>query len=126
MKNLLKNILMAVSATLSLSGKEPVALTGDASFYAREYVGKRMANGQPYNAYLLTMATYAFPLGSIVELTYISKGGTKRSVVCEVTDRGPSKALRDKGRLFDLSHTAFRILENPKVGVIHVTAVRIK
>jgi rare lipoprotein A (peptidoglycan hydrolase) len=72
------------------------------------------------------MATYAFPLGSIVELTYISKGGTKRSVVCEVTDRGPSKALRDKGRLFDLSHTAFRILENPKVGVIHVTAVRIK
>lgn len=126
MRTLLKNVLLAVSATLSLSGKTPVAITGEASFYARELVGKKMANGKPYNSYLPTVATWAFPLGSTIELTYVSKGGQKRSVICEVTDRGPSKALRDKGRLFDLSYSAFRVLENPKVGVIHVIAVRIK
>ena len=123
MKNLFKNAIMAISAALSLDGKNNSAMiTGQASFYAREYVGKKMANGQPYNAYLLTMATYEFPIGSMVELTYISNGGTKRTVVCEVTDRGPSKALREQGRLFDLSYSAFRILENPKFGVINISA----
>ena len=127
MKYLFKNAIMAISATLSLNGKSNSAITtGHASFYARDYVGKKMANGQPYNAYLLTMATWAFPIGSMVELTYTSKGGTRRSVVCEVTDRSPAKELRDLGRLFDLSYSAFRVLENPKIGVITVTANLIK
>lgn len=126
MKNTLKSVIMALSSLISMNGKSPTAVTGEASHYARELVGKKMANGKPYNAYLLTMATYAFPLGSMVELTYTSKGGTRRSVVCEVTDRGPAKELRDLGRLFDLSYSAFRILENPKFGVITVTATLLK
>lgn len=118
--------LLASISSLFSRNSEPVMIEGEASYYAKEYLGKKMANGQPYNPHRHTMATWDFPLGSIVKLEYTSRNGVLRTVICEVTDRGPAKSLVAKGRRFDLSYSAFRMLENPKAGVIRVTAVRMK
>lgn len=121
-------ILSLVASASSLFGRQPpvIVIEAEASFYARDYLGKRMANGQPYNPHRYTVATWDFPLGSVVRVEYVSRNGITRSVLCEVTDRGPAKHLAAKGRRFDLSYAAFRVLENPKHGVIRVTTTRIK
>lgn len=88
-------------------------ITGEATYYHDKYVGRPMANGQPFSQTALTMACWDYPLGTVVRVTY-----GRRSVVCVVTDRGPA---RRTGHRFDLSREAFRRLENPKKGVIKVT-----
>lgn len=124
LKRLFYTLVALVGGTRSTEAATtvPRELVGDASYYARHYIGRKMANGRPYNPADFTMASWDYPLGTLVQLTYVSSGGQKRSVVVEVTDRGPAKDLVAKGRIFDLSWTAFRQLENPKKGVIRVTA----
>lgn len=127
--NLFKRLLVSLLAgASSLFGRQPdvTVIEADASFYAKEYLGKKMANGQPYNPHRYTVATWDYPLGSLVRIEYVSRNRVTRSVICEVTDRGPAKDLSARGRRFDLSYSAFRVLENPKQGVIRVTVARIK
>jgi rare lipoprotein A len=127
----MKPTIMAAILTLtSCMPTQPI--TGTASYYAMSYIGKPMANGDLYHPDNYTMACWDLPLGTIVRVTYRSRGGSVRSVIVTVTDRGPAKHLLvDKpatderaavrGRQFDLSWAAFRTLENHKVGLIPVT-----
>ena len=77
---------------------------GRASWYGHEWEqGKHrgaMANGKKFNRHKLTAASYAYPLGTIVEVTNLDNG--KRAEVI-ITDRGPARRL---GRLIDLSEAA--------------------
>lgn len=127
--NSLKRIVISTLASVSslfARSEESMIIEADASFYAKDYLGKKMANGQPYNPNRFTVATWDYPLGAVLRIEYTSRAGVVRTCLCEVTDRGPAKYLVEKGRRFDLSYSAFRQLENPKFGVIRVTAVRIK
>jgi rare lipoprotein A len=47
-----------------------------------------------------------------------------RSVVVEITDRGPAKRLVTEGRKIDLSLAAFAKLADPDLGLIAVTIKR--
>jgi rare lipoprotein A len=95
-------------------------LTGNAtdvaSWYGDEHRGLPMANGKPFNPDKLTAASWFYPLGTRVVVAHAG-----RSVVVEVTDRGPARRLVKEGRKIDLSHAAFAKLADPDLGLIDVT-----
>ena len=75
-----------------------------------------MANGQRFNPDKLTGASWFFDFGTKVVVTHAN-----RSVVVEITDRGPAKHLVNEGRKIDLSLAAFAKLAYPDLGLIAVT-----
>jgi rare lipoprotein A (peptidoglycan hydrolase) len=52
-----------------------------------------MANGKPFNPDKLTAASWFYALGTRVVVTH-----AERSVVVEITDRGPAHPLFNEGR----------------------------
>ena len=90
-----------------------------ASWYGKEHRGQLMANGQHFNPDKLTAASWFYELGTKVVVTCAD-----RRVVVEITDRGPSKRLVQKGRTIDLSRAAFAKLASPTLGLIDVTVER--
>lgn len=96
--------------------QKPEPITGTASFYADRYRGARMANGRPYDPEAMTAASWDFPLGTQVTVRHAD-----RKVVVTITDRGPTRVLRARGRVIDLSKAAFSQLASPTRGLIEVT-----
>ena len=87
-----------------------------ASWYGEKQRGLPMANGQPFNPDKLTGASWFFDFGSMVVVTHAN-----RSVIVEITDRGPTKRLVNEGRKIDLSRAAFAKLADLDLGLISVT-----
>lgn len=87
--------------------------SGLASFYADKHQNKKTASGEPYKHTLKTAAHKRLPFGSNVKVTNINNG---KSVVVKVNDRGPFV----KGRIIDLSKSAFSGIGNPSSGLINV------
>jgi rare lipoprotein A len=87
-----------------------------ASWYGEKQRGLPMANGQRFNPDKLTGASWFFDFGTKVVVTHAN-----RSVVVEITDRGPAKRLLNEGRKIDLSRAAFAELADPDLGLIAVT-----
>jgi rare lipoprotein A len=87
-----------------------------ASWYGERHRGLRMANGQPFDPDKLTAASWFYELGTKVVVTH-----ENRTVVVEVTDRGPARSLVRMGRKIDLSRAAFAKLADPDLGLIDVT-----
>jgi len=85
---------------LDLSGHKRV---GKASFYARKFAGRKMADGTPMDPYDDNAASKTLPLGTTAKVTNLETG---QSAVVTIHDRGPYV----KGRIVDLSpSTAQRI-----------------
>ena len=76
---------------------------GIASWYGREFHGRRMANGEMFDQHGLSAAHPTLPLGTRVRVTSLATG---ESVDVRITDRGPFV----KGRTLDLSYGAARRL----------------
>jgi rare lipoprotein A len=87
-----------------------------ASWYGEKQRGLPMANGQRFNPDKLTGASWFYDFGTKVVVTH-----RNRSVVVEITDRGPAKRLVNEGRKIDLSRAAFAKLADPDLGLIAVT-----
>ena len=86
-----------------------------ASYYNDRFHGRRTASGKLYDKNKLTAAHKKLPFGTKVKVTNESNG---KSVVVEVTDRGPFV----KGREIDLSKKAFfSIASSSGAGYINVT-----
>ncbi|MBK1666378.1 hypothetical protein CKO10_18245, partial [Rhodospirillum rubrum] len=77
--------------------------TGTASWYGRDFHGKRTANGETFDMNRLTAAHTTLPLPSIVRVTNLGNG---RSVTVRVNDRGPFVGER----LIDMSRASARAL----------------
>ncbi|MBN3757643.1 septal ring lytic transglycosylase RlpA family protein [Paraburkholderia sp. Tr-20389] len=73
--------------------------TGNASWYARKFQGRRTASGERFDNRSLTAAHRTLPLGTYVRVTSLA---TARSVVVRINDRGPFVS----GRIIDLSLAA--------------------
>lgn len=74
---------------------------GTASYYGKGYwQGRKMANGQRFDYRKLTAACWFLPLGTEARVTNLLNG---KSVVVEITDRGPAHHLH---RVMDLSQAA--------------------
>lgn len=90
-----------------------------ASWYGERHRGLLMANGQPFDPDKLTAASWFYDLGTKVVVTH-----ENRSVIVEITDRGPAKFLLKEGRKINLSRAAFAKLADPDLGLIDVTVRR--
>ncbi|MCG6972357.1 MAG: septal ring lytic transglycosylase RlpA family protein [Desulfobacterales bacterium] len=79
---------------------------GKASWYGREFHGKKTANGEIYNMYDMTAAHKTLPFD-----TYVSVWNLKnnRTAVVRINDRGPFA----RGRIIDLSYSAAK-----KLGIV--------
>jgi rare lipoprotein A len=93
---------------------DPSRVRGKASWYGESYRGKTMANGQPFDPEAMTCAAMCWPLGTLLRVHGVENGKT---VVVEVTDRGPAAWT---GCLVDLSSRAFRRICDPRRGHVAV------
>lgn len=76
---------------------------GIASWYGKEFYGKKTANGEIYDMYDITAAHRTLPLPSIVRVTNLENG---KSIKVRINDRGPFA----KNRIIDLSKAAAKKL----------------
>lgn len=86
---------------------------GRASYYADKFHGKKTSSGKIYHRDSLTCAHKTYPFGTLLEVKNPENG---KSVIVEVTDRGPFS----KNRIIDLSYAAAQQLGILNQGVVHV------
>ena len=86
---------------------------GQASFYADRLQNRKTASGALYKHELKTAAHKRLPFGSKVKVTNTGNG---KSIIVIVNDRGPFV----KGRIIDLSRSAFSSIGNTSTGLINV------
>jgi rare lipoprotein A len=79
---------------------------GLASWYGKDFHGKKTSNGEIYNMYAMTAAHKTLPLGTHVRVHNLENG---KKVDVRINDRGPFV----RGRIIDLSYTAAN-----KIGVV--------
>jgi rare lipoprotein A len=99
------------------SATRPVAYeTGVASTYGEGdgFEGNLTACGVVFHTGVVQVAHKSLPCGTMIR---IEDSDTGRSIVAEVTDRGPYIP----GRIVDLSWAAFRQLEPSAPGLLNVT-----
>ncbi len=91
---------------------------GTASWYGRDFHGRRTSNGEIYDMYALTAAHKTLPLGTFVRVENLANG---RSAELRINDRGPF--VRD--RIIDLSYAAAERLGvvGPGTAPVRVTAL---
>jgi rare lipoprotein A len=73
--------------------------TGIASWYGKDFHGKKTSNGETYDMHAMTAAHKTLPLGVYVKVKNTDSGN---ETVVRVNDRGPFV----KGRVIDLSYAA--------------------
>ena len=93
---------------------------GVASWYGRDFHGRKTSNGETYNMFAMTAAHKTLPLGTFVRVQNLGNG---KSTVVRINDRGPFV----RGRVIDLSFTAAKELDivGPGTAPVEVVAVQV-
>ena len=86
---------------------------GVASYYGKQYHGRKTASGERFNMHALTAAHRTLPFGTDLKVTNLAND---RSVVVRVNDRGPFK----RDRILDVSFEAARRLQMLAAGTARV------
>ena len=87
---------------------------GLASYYGKEYHGRKTASGEIYDMNQMTAAHRTLPFGANVRVTELS---SQRSVVVRINDRGPFA----RERIIDVSLAAAR-----RLGMLQTGRVKVK
>ncbi|MET0355216.1 MAG: septal ring lytic transglycosylase RlpA family protein [Cellvibrio sp.] len=114
-------VIVGCSNVQSKGGKDWIGYTekGKASFYADKHQSRKTANGEIYKHSLSTAAHKTLPFGARVKVTNLDN---RKSVVVKVNDRGPFV----RGRVIDLSKSAFSNIASTSAGIINVEIEVIK
>jgi rare lipoprotein A len=86
---------------------------GIASWYGRDFHGRRTANGEVFDMESISAAHPTLPIPSYVRVTHL---GNRRSLVVRINDRGPFK----EDRIIDLSARSAQLLGFGKNGLSRV------
>ncbi|WP_245549135.1 septal ring lytic transglycosylase RlpA family protein [Noviherbaspirillum massiliense] len=86
---------------------------GKASYYGKEFHGRKMADGTPMNPNSNVAASRTLPLGTKARVTNLENG---KSAVVEIRDRGPYV----DGRIVDLTPKVADALDMREQGVVPV------
>ncbi|MBI1822389.1 MAG: septal ring lytic transglycosylase RlpA family protein [Nitrospirae bacterium] len=86
---------------------------GIASWYGRDFHGRKTSSGEVYNMYGLSAAHRTLPLGTFLKVISVEN---EKSVIVKVNDRGPFVA----GRILDLSFGAASVLGMAQKGTAEV------
>ncbi len=105
--------LLALLLTACGGSKSTFSQSGQGSYYADKFAGKRTASGTPYRPGKRTAAHNTLPFGTKIKVTNVKTG---RSVKVTVNDRGPHV----KGRIVDLSKKAAKKIGLVEAGVAPV------
>ena len=92
--------------------------TGTASWYGRQFHGRKTASGETFDMNAMTAAHRSLPLNCYIRVTNRNNG---KSVVVKVNDRGPFHG----NRVVDLSYGAAKKLGITNVGVGNVSIERV-
>lgn len=87
---------------------------GIASWYGKDFHGKKTANGERYNMHGMTAAHKLLPLGTRVRVTHMNN---RRSIIVRVNDRGPFSG----NRIIDLSYAGAQ-----QLGLIGTGTARVR
>lgn len=87
---------------------------GIASWYGKDFHGKKTSNGENYDMYAMTAAHKTLPLGTYVRVHNLENN---RRVEVRVNDRGPFV----RGRIIDLSYTAAN-----QIGIVDSGTARVE
>lgn len=91
---------------------------GVASWYGKDFHGKKTSSGETYNMYAMTAAHKILPLGTFVRVKNLENN---RVIDVRINDRGPFV----RGRIIDLSYTAAKKLEivDPGTSAVEIVAL---
>jgi rare lipoprotein A len=91
---------------------------GVASWYGKDFHGKKTSSGEIYNMYDMTAAHKILPLGTYVRVKNLKNN---RVIDVRINDRGPFVP----GRIIDLSYTAAKKLEiiGPGTATVEIVAL---
>ena len=92
---------------------------GKASYYADKYQSRQTANGERFDQAKKTAAHKTLAFGTWVKVTNVDTG---KSVIVRINDRGPFV----KGRIIDLSSSAFRAIGSTRLGILNVSVQVLK
>ncbi|MDO7873274.1 septal ring lytic transglycosylase RlpA family protein [Hymenobacter sp. ASUV-10] len=101
--------------TWKFSANATTVLRGRASWYGREFQGRRTTSGERFNRFQYTCAHRTLPFGTRLRVTNPHSG---KSVVVRVSDRGPYRHQR----ILDLAEVAARPLDIVRLGAATVVA----
>ena len=92
---------------------------GKASWYSRTSPGtkKTTANNETFDDTSMTCAMWGVGFNRKIRVVNLANN---KSVVVRVNDRGPSERYVKKGRIVDLTQSAFNKISDPKDGIIEV------
>lgn len=91
---------------------------GRASYYGKNFQGRRTSSGERFDVNMLTAAHPTLPIPSYARVTNLTNG---KSVVVRVNDRGPFHG----NRVMDLSYAAARQLDFIRAGTAQVRVEQI-
>lgn len=91
----------------------PYKATGVASWYGKQFHGKKTSSGERFDMHALSAAHTLLPIPSYARVTNLANG---KSVVVRVNDRGPFHA----GRIIDVSYAAAQMLDMESSGMAQV------
>ena len=96
-----------------------VLFDGMASWYSENdpEILKTTANMERFSDEKLTCAMWGLAFNTILKVTNTGNG---KSVFVRINDRGPAKRLVQKGRIVDLTKSAFAKIADLEKGLIHV------
>jgi rare lipoprotein A len=91
---------------------------GIASWYGKDFHGRKTSSGEVYNMYAMTAAHKTLPLGTQVRVRNLDNG---KEIDVKINDRGPFVP----GRIIDLSHTGAKKLGiiGPGTAPVEITAL---
>ena len=104
--------------TVASSTVKKFTQSGMASWYGRQFHGRKSANGERFDMNALTAAHRSLPLNCYIRVTNNTNG---KSVVVKVTDRGPFHG----NRVLDLSYGAAQRIGIASAGVGNVSIERV-
>lgn len=111
------NVIEKLNAVSAMTVKK-FSQTGTASWYGRQFHGRKTATGEKFNMNALTAAHPTLPLNCSVRVTNQSNG---KSVIVKINDRGPFNS----NRVLDLSYGAAKALDIADQGLAKVKIERI-
>ena len=89
-------------------------ISGKASYYGKQFHGRKTSDGSVYHRDSLTCAHRTLPFGTLLKVRNVNNG---REVIVKVNDRGPFV----KGRVVDLSYAAAE-----EIGMLHSGVARVE
>ncbi len=92
---------------------------GVASYYGKEFHGRKTANGERFDMNAMTAAHRSLPFGTVVRVTNPKNG---KSVRVRINDRGPFVAGRD----IDLSYAAAKAIDLLSVGPVKIEILHLQ